>query len=72
MSPEQEKPRRGLSFRLVGGIFAGTIALAVVFVAIVYVTMIRYEPVAAAHLPADSSSALRIDLEKVVLYEPFR
>jgi hypothetical protein len=56
----------------VGGVFAGSIAVAIVFAAIVYATMIRYTPVAAQHLPADSAFAVRVDLEKVVLYEPFR
>lgn len=67
-----ETSRQGRSFRLVGGVFAGSIALAIVFAAVVYATMIRYTPVAAQHLPADSTLAVRVDLEKVVLYEPFR
>jgi hypothetical protein len=63
---------RGRSFKLVGGVFFALIALGLAGAAFVYVTMIRYERVAALHLPPAATSAVRVDLEKVVLYEQFR
>jgi hypothetical protein len=64
--------RRGRSFKLVGGVFFALIALGLAGAVFVYFTMIRYERVAALHLPPETTSAVRLDLEKVVLYEPFR
>jgi len=37
-----------------------------------YVAYIRYDRGAALHLPQGTAAALRLDLEKVVLYEPVR
>ncbi len=37
-----------------------------------YFTYIQYDRVAALHLPPNTAAALRLDLEKVVLYEPVR
>ncbi len=38
----------------------------------IYFRYVRYERVAAEHVPPGTVAALRVDLEKVVLYEPFR
>lgn len=62
----------GRSFKLVGGALLALLLVAIGFAVFVYVRMIRYERVAALHLPPETTAALRVDLEKVVLYEPFR
>lgn len=64
--------RRSFSFRtiliglLVSFVLAGAAAV------YLYYEYIQYERVAARHLPANTQAAVRLDLEKVVLYEPIR
>lgn len=72
MSGATAAARKGRSFKLVGGVFAALVVLGLGFALYVYFAMIRYERVAARHVPPDSTAALYVDLEKVVLYEPFR
>ena len=49
-------------------VLAGVIAVG----ALVYVRYLRYERVAALHLPPETTAAARVDLEQVVLFEPVR
>jgi len=65
--------RRGAwSSRVVLGLFAASIVLAMVGAGALYFGYLRYERAAARHLPRDTELAFRVDLEKVVLFEPFR
>jgi hypothetical protein len=47
-------------------LFAGAAAL------VMYFKLLHYRRVAALHLPSDTTAAARIDVEKVVLFEPVR
>lgn len=64
--------RRAWSSRVVLGVFAASIVLAMAGAGVLYFGFLRYQRAAARHLPADTELAFRIDLEKVVLFEPFR
>jgi hypothetical protein len=67
--PRRRVPR---SFRTVA---LGGAALAVLIVAVavsLYLRFIRYERVAARHVPPGTVVALRLDVEQVGLYEPVR
>jgi hypothetical protein len=64
--------RKTLPFRVVATGFVLSIAAALAIAVVIYVKLIRYERVAALHLPPDSTAAVRLDVEKAVLYEPVR
>lgn len=67
----RDRPR-AFSFRAVA---AGAFALALVIVAVagfLYVRFVRYERIAARHVPKGAVLALRLDIQQAVLYEPFR
>ncbi len=64
--------RKGLSWRLVLLGFFGLIALAMLGAVFIYFQYIKYDRVAALHLPPDTTFAARVDVEKSMLYEPFR
>jgi len=64
--------RQSRSFRSVA---LGSAALALVMVAVVaslYFRFIRYERVAARHVPSDAVTAIRLDVEQALVYEPVR
>lgn len=49
------------------------LALVIVAVAgLLYVRFVRYERVAARHVPAGATAALRLEVQQAALYEPFR
>lgn len=66
------RPRLPVSHRIV---WLGLVALALVILGVFgtgYWVLVRYEPKAAAHIPASTLLAARGDVEQVVLYEPLR
>jgi hypothetical protein len=65
-------PSKAYSFRAVGGVFFLTIALGIATGAVIYFQFLRYTRVAARHVPPDSDAVVRVEVEKVVLFEPFR
>ncbi len=64
--------RRSFSHRVVFSGLVLSLVFALAVAGYIYFRYVRYERVAAQHVPAGSVAALRVDLEKVVLYEPFR
>ncbi len=64
--------RRGVNYKTVFIALGVSIALAAGVGLFIYFHYVRYERVAVIHLPAGTRAAARFDLEKVVLYEPFR
>ncbi|HVU01220.1 MAG TPA: hypothetical protein VHE30_05690 [Polyangiaceae bacterium] len=68
-APERRRPR---SFRAValGGGFLGALIVAVSFA--LYVRFVRYERIAAHHVPEGSVLAARIDVQQAMLYDPVR
>jgi hypothetical protein len=64
--------RRSFSHRTVYAGLAISLVLAMSVAVYIYFRYVRYERVAARHVPPGAVAALRVDLEKVVLYEPFR
>jgi hypothetical protein len=64
--------RRSFSFRTVLLGLLVSFALAGAAAVYLYYVYLQYERVAARHLPRDTRAAVRLDLEKVVLYEPIR
>jgi hypothetical protein len=66
------RPRRGRSFRGVALGLGALTLLAVAIAGLLYFRLLRYERVAGLHLPADTTAAARVDVEKVVLFEPVR
>jgi hypothetical protein len=69
---QQPSERRSFSHRTV---FVGLVISLICAVGVavyIYFRYVRYERVAATHVPAGTQVALRIDLEKVVLFEPVR
>lgn len=64
--------RRSFSYRAVFLGLAASLLLAAAAAVFIYFTYVRYERVAARHLPPGAQAALRIDVEKVVLFEPVR
>jgi hypothetical protein len=70
-----DQPAERAGAKTAGKIFLGlgaVFALAAAFALWGYFTFLRYERVAARHVPEDASSALRLDIEQVVLFEPVR
>lgn len=71
-SQDRPRPSRAFSFRAVA---VGALGLALVIVAVaafLYVRFVRYERIAARHVPTGATVALRLDVQQAVLYEPFR
>ncbi len=66
------KKRRGLSCGAVAGIFFGLIVLAGGVGAFGYFKYLKYDRVAALHVPESAQLAARVDVEKIVLYSPVR
>ncbi|MCA9594276.1 MAG: hypothetical protein KC776_13225 [Myxococcales bacterium] len=64
--------RKAYSFRVVGSVFFALIALGIATGAAIYFHYLRYVPVAAAHVPLDSDAVVRVEVEKVVLFDPVR
>ncbi len=79
MDPE-EKPvastprKRGgrVSYKWVMAALATLTVAAVVSAAIIYEKYIRYDRIAALHLPADTTLAVRVDVDQLELYDPVR
>lgn len=65
-------PRRGRSFKLVMAVAVGLLVLAALIAALAYYRFLRYERVAAYHVPPAAAWAVRLDVERVVLFEPVR
>jgi hypothetical protein len=73
--PAAAKPRDrrgGLSFAVVGGVFALLLFLGIGLGVIIHRSYVGFERVAARHVPPDASFVLRWDVEKVSLFEPTR
>ena len=70
--PVRPKPRRGFTFRFIAIGLIVSLLMAAAAAAFIYWRYIRYERVAARHIPPDSVAAVRVDVEQVVLYEPVR
>lgn len=64
--------RRGHSHRVVAIGFFGLLAVGLLVAGGIYVKYVRYERVADRHVPTDSAAVLRVDVEKVVWFEPLR
>lgn len=67
-----ERPHRTTRFRWIAGVFVALLALGLLLAVIVYQRFVAYRPVAAQHVPAESTFVARFDLTHVMLYEPFR
>jgi hypothetical protein len=72
MNHPSKPKRKGVHWLAVLAGLAALFALAGGAALFGYFYFIRYERVAARHLPADTTAALRLDLEKVILFEPVR
>ena len=64
--------RRSFSHRVVFSGLVLSLVLALGVAGYIYFRYVRYERVAAQHVPAGSVAALRVDLEKVVLARAVR
>jgi hypothetical protein len=64
--------RLGLSWRIVAAGFGALLLVGLGIAVVIYFRLIRYERVAARHLPGATTLALRVDVEHVSFYEPFR
>jgi hypothetical protein len=64
--------RQGLSWRIVAAGFAALLLVGLGIAVVIYFRLIRYERAAAQHLPGSTTLALRVDVEQVHFYEPFR
>ncbi len=64
--------RGGLSFALVGTVFALLLAIGVGSGLVIHRRYVGFERVVAEHVPARSPFVLRWDVEKVTLFEPTR
>jgi hypothetical protein len=74
LEPASAKPRRRQA-RSFGTVALGGLALAVVIVAVaaaLYVRFIRYDRIAARHVPPGSVLAIRLDVQQAILYDPVR
>jgi hypothetical protein len=71
---EDVKPDRGggLSFAVVGGVFAVLLALGVSLGVYIHGRYVAAERVVARHLPPDAALVVRWDVEKVTTFEPTR
>jgi|GEM_PF-1378889 len=70
MSPTDR--RGGLSHRAIFSVFAIAVALGVSGGAFLYTRFVGFTRVAASHVPATFSAAVRVDVEQVILFEPVR
>jgi hypothetical protein len=68
----ENPPRHGRSFRIVSLVFVGLLAIGLSLGFVVYKKYVAYSPHVSAHVPADATLAVRVDLTHVMLYEPFR
>lgn len=66
----EERP--SFSHRTVFAGLAASFVLALGVAAFIYVRYVRFEPVAATHLPAQSARIVQLGVEQAVVYEPFR
>lgn len=64
--------RTGLPYGVVAGGFGALLALGVAAAVVIYFGLIRYERVAAQHVPRDAALVVRLDVEQAIVYEPFR
>lgn len=72
MRPTAETPRTSYSYRFVFVALALSILGAVGVAYYIYDRYVRFERLAAEHLPAELSWAARLQIEQAVVYEPFR
>ncbi len=66
--------RRGLrvSWKLVMGALAALTIAAAVTAVVIYKKYVQYDRIAALHLPPDTTAAVRVDVDKLALYDPVR
>lgn len=64
--------RRAISYRTVFWGLALSLLGACLGAAYIYERYVRYEPLAARHLPSDVLSVTHVNVEQAVVYEPFR
>jgi hypothetical protein len=64
--------RTGLPYWVVAGGFGALLALGIAVAVVIYFRLIRYERVAAQHVPRDAAFVVRLDVEQAIVYEPFR
>jgi hypothetical protein len=64
--------RTGLPYWAVAGGFGALLALGIAGAVVIYFRLIRYERVAAQHVPRDAAFVVRLDVEQAIVYEPFR
>jgi len=64
--------RGGLSHRAIFSALAIAVALGVYGGALLYTRFVSFTRVAASHVPATFSAAVRVDVEQVILFEPVR
>jgi len=64
--------RPGLASRVVFIGLAVSLALALGVAFYIYVRYVRYEPVAALHVPAEFDTVVHVSVQQAVVYEPFR
>lgn len=57
---------------MVAGGFGALLALGIAVAVTIYFRLIRYERVAAQHVPRDAAFVVRLDVEQAIVYEPFR
>jgi hypothetical protein len=69
---QPRRARRAHSYRIVALGLLVTFVLAGAVGAFIYFRYVRYERIAAYHVPAGTTAALRIDVEKVIFFEPVR
>jgi hypothetical protein len=71
-APRTPRRRQARSFRTVA---LGGLALSAILVAVaaaLYLRFIRYERIAARHVPSGSVLAIRLDVQQAILYDPVR
>jgi hypothetical protein len=68
----QYRDRKAVSFRTLARVGLALIALTIAGVYLAYVKLIHYERHALEHLPEATEIAGRVDVERIVLFEPVR
>jgi hypothetical protein len=71
-APSPPRERRGRSFKIVALVGLGLLALAAIVAIVAYYKFLHYERVAARHVPPNAAWAVRVDVERVALFEPVR